>query len=412
MAEEVDRTTTLPPLPLLAADDPSVRAKVQKPRKCILNDDHIEIWRESETHDLLVLFLMRLGEACVDAPTRCIKWSSSAYTHSQSFTDHILSLLIKLDGWTDEIAPQTGPQRFGNLAFRTWGARLTEQVESLHRQLLPEHLQAYIPELSAYFLDAFGSFVRIDYGTGHELHFVAWLCYLTRLGAFGIPCTPDEETRLALEVFPAYLRVVWHLQDRYALEPAGSHGVWGLDDYQFVPYIFGAAQLRHANLSPLQMTDMALYPFVHQHTPRGHARLSPAETLAYEAPKPFGPQPNLYTSSLARVHSLKRGPFMEHSPILYDIAQNVPTWVKVYKGMLKMYDAECLLKRPVVQHFPFGNVGFPWPSTSATASSSRYTSAPSRLTSMATTTMPPATARPSHHRPTNLSTTRFLHYGS
>jgi serine/threonine-protein phosphatase 2A activator len=37
-----------------------------------------------------------------------------------------LALLDKLEQWIEEIPPLQTPQRFGNLAFRTWGKRLEE----------------------------------------------------------------------------------------------------------------------------------------------------------------------------------------------------------------------------------------------------------------------------------------------
>ena len=96
-----------------------------------------------------------------------------------------------------------------------------------------------------YLMASFGDFTRLDYGSGHELSFALFLMGLTLVRFF--QPVPDEERHLVVTVFGKYLEVVWYLQDVYRLEPAGSHGVWGLDDYHFLGFLWGSAQLRGAS---------------------------------------------------------------------------------------------------------------------------------------------------------------------
>lgn len=169
---------------------------------------------------------------------------------------------------------------------------------------------------------------------------------------------------------------------RYNLEPAGSHGVWGLDDHSFIPYIFGSAQLSPA----ISETDK-----------------TPEEGSLPDAPSPGSVakapivererRTNMYFSAIGFIYDVKKGPFWEHSPMLYDISGIPAGWGKINKvsfsnhaegfiridssrtqGMIKMYNAEVLSKFPVVQHFPLGSL-FSWDRDpqAATPPTSRHT---------------------------------------
>jgi serine/threonine-protein phosphatase 2A activator len=62
---------------------------------------------------------------------------------------------------------------------------------------LPQEVHIAIPELKAYFKNSFGNGTRIDYGSGHELSFCAWMCALAMLRVF----EKEDFQALVLRVF-------------------------------------------------------------------------------------------------------------------------------------------------------------------------------------------------------------------
>jgi serine/threonine-protein phosphatase 2A activator len=71
----------------------------------------------------------------------------------------------------------------------------------LLKQHLPEKNHAALVEITPYFTGAFGSGQRLDYGTGHELSFAAFLCTLFLLRILDPAIDP---VTTALVIFPKY----------------------------------------------------------------------------------------------------------------------------------------------------------------------------------------------------------------
>lgn len=123
--------------------------------------------------------------------------------------------------------------------------------------------------------------------------------------------------------FTSYLKLVRRLITTYTLEPAGSHGVWGLDDHSFIPYILGSAQLA---------------------PPVAPSERTPVEGSLEGAPDPSDVtkpnvvarerKSNMYFSAVGFIYDVKRGPFWEHSPMLYDISGIRDGWGKINKVLL------------------------------------------------------------------------------
>ncbi|KAI8895941.1 hypothetical protein BC833DRAFT_130050 [Globomyces pollinis-pini] len=303
----------------------STSAKI--PTRAILTKEDLERFQESESHSDFMDFITLLNEAIKNKPL-----SHDCYKSANILK--ILDLLDIIAGWISEIPPEdVGLSRFGNPSFRIWYDRLKEEMSSLLEGLVATD---FISEVGTYLLSSFGDRKRIDYGTGHEANFICFLLCLRKLQVLN----ENDLEAAVISVFWKYIQVMRQLQSTYWLEPAGSHGVWGLDDYQFLPFLFGAGQLaEHKYLRPKSIHDKDIL----EEIGNDYMYLSCIMHI------------NSVLYNVCTNYQIKTATLRWHSPMLDDIS-GVKKWEKVNSGMFKMYRAEVLNKLPVMQHFLFGSL--------------------------------------------------------
>lgn len=307
------------------------------PRKRILLQNDLELWKASDTHNEFVDFVLDLQNSVVGL-------TNDAPVAQSDFTDNLRKALDQIDALIDShpVVKDKEISRFGKPEFRDFYDAVQTQVGEICVSLLttaPEKpSESHINEIKSFLGESWGNRTRIDYGSGHELNFMCFLFCLRKLNAF----QPSEYSLVILSGFTRYIEVMRKLQRIYWLEPAGSHGVWGLDDYHFLPFLFGSAQLAtHPHMKPKLIHNREL-----------------VETIWKKY---------MYLECIHFINSIKIIPGKQssevslrwHSPMLDDIL-SAKSWAKIKEGMVKMYKAEVLSKLPIVQHLHFGEL-FPAP---------------------------------------------------
>ena len=121
-------------------------------------------WKHSQAHQSIISFISQLGDAVVGRRL-------SEPCDERPILASILAEFEAMSEWVDQIPPIQQSMRYGNKAFKTWHERLVERAPHFMTELIEKHGHASVEdtqlaaaELNTYYVESFGSAIRIDYG--------------------------------------------------------------------------------------------------------------------------------------------------------------------------------------------------------------------------------------------------------
>lgn len=199
------------PVRVLPTINPSAGHVFLDPSKRINESQDVSTFLTSKAYVDIMTFLLQLNRAMFpikdpDASVQTWPLNTDAVEFSAPVRQ-LQQLLARLEEILEEAPPDTGPRRFGNVSFRKWFQVVESRTEELLGECLPEvaAVDGAIRELKAYFLGSWGSAQRLDYGTGHELSFLAFLAGIWKLNGFPQSNPGVEERAIVLGVVQPYV---------------------------------------------------------------------------------------------------------------------------------------------------------------------------------------------------------------
>jgi serine/threonine-protein phosphatase 2A activator len=189
------------------------------PTKKIHDGSDVQTFFTTKAYRDIMAFLLQLNRAMFPRKIDNTIQTWQLNSHEVEFSEpvrRIQLLLSRLESIIDEAPPDTGPRRFGNISFRKWYQIVEGRASDLLGEALGSHVLESLhsasseqttprKELEAYFLGSFGSAQRLDYGTGHELGFLAFLACLWKLSAFPEAGPGVEERGIVIGIIEPYV---------------------------------------------------------------------------------------------------------------------------------------------------------------------------------------------------------------
>ncbi len=212
MADDV-RNTGIGAGSCLRRLDLGTKIAPEEPRKRINDGEDLGFFLQSRAFTDIVTFIGQLNWSMFPEPMEdgeIRPWpTQSVHILLSPQVMRIKVLIQTLGTILKETPPESGPRRFGNVAFRKWYAQVEDRTPALLQLALPDDVWSHVDtaqrdllkkELGVYLLGGLGSAERLDYGTGHELSFLAFLMGIWKLNGFAPRDLGEEERGIVVGI--------------------------------------------------------------------------------------------------------------------------------------------------------------------------------------------------------------------